>query len=205
MESFDEQSQLTVYFVQGVWDHGSEVGFIKKIEDNFQRLAELIIKGLVYDFDREQTHAISSFYVLWTVREETRNQPEQDGVLQGILSGCRWSTHEEEELEKVGFAFQRGNTVPARVVNGLRIRVQVGRYLRQINPTAHWGIVQASDGEFVVPNWPVHAFVPINPALALANPARNQRLDRDAVQLVNEQLRAASRRYFFARDFAACP
>jgi hypothetical protein len=81
----------------------------------------------------------------------------------------------------------------------------VGRYLREVNASASWGIVRASGGEFVVPDWPMHAFIPINPTLALANPAINQALDRDAVGVVNKQLRLASRRYFFARDFAACP
>jgi hypothetical protein len=51
----------------------------------------------------------------------------------------------------------------------------------------------------------VHAFVPITPTIALANPAINQSIDRDGIGLVNKQLRLASRRYFFARDLSACP
>jgi hypothetical protein len=73
------------------------------------------------------------------------------------------------------------------------------------HPTAQWGIVKALDGEFVVPDWPVYALVPVMPTLALANPAVNQTLNRDGLALVNSQLRAASRRYFFAMDFSACP
>ena len=138
-------------------------------------------------------------------RAEIRDQPEQDAVLRGILHDRQWSKDEEEELEKAGFAFRRGTVIPARVVNGLRARVMVGRYLRRVNPTAHWGVVRASGGEFLVPDWPVYAFIPINPTLALASPAFNQTLDRDAVALINDQLRSASRRYFFARDFVACP
>jgi hypothetical protein len=165
----------------------------------------LIIDGRVLTFDREQTHVISSFYVLWMVRAKIRDQPGKDAVLRGVLPGRGWSKDEEEGLEKAGLAFQRGITIPARLVNGLHARVLVGRYLREVNPSASWDVVRASGGEFVVPDWPVHAFIPINPTLALANHAINKTLDQDTVGVVNEQLRLASRRYFFARDFSACP
>ena len=182
--------------VSRAWDYGSEVGFIKKIEDDFQRLAELIIGGQALSFGQEQTYIISSFYVLWMARAEIRHQPEEDVVLKGILPGRKWSKDDEEQLEKAGLAFLRRAAFPGRILNGMRVRRQVMRYLRQVNPTAHWGIVRALDGEFVAPDWPVFGFVPINPTLALANPARNQLLDRNAVRKVNEQLRSASRRYF---------
>jgi hypothetical protein len=195
----------SIFCAKRAWDHGSEVGFFKKFEDDFQRLAELIINGHVRNFDRAYTQVISAYYVLWMVRAQICDQPEQDAVLHGILAGGQWSKNKEEEIEKAGFAFQRGGTIPARLVNGLRARVMVGRYLGQVNPTASWGVVRALDGEFLVPDWPIHAFIPINPTLALANPAVNQILDRNALALVNKQLRSASRRYFFARDLGACP
>jgi hypothetical protein len=167
------------------WDHGTEVGLIKKIEDDFQRLAEMVIGGQVLQFDQSQTHIISAFYVLWMVRAEIRRQPEQDRSLNGMQSSRQWSKDEEEQLEKAGLAFFRGNIVPGRIANGMRVHVTIGRYLRQINPTAKWGIVEALDGEFVVPDWPIYALVPITPTLALANPAIKQTLNRDGVALVN--------------------
>lgn len=194
----------SIFCAQRVWDHGSEVGFIKALEDRFQRLASLIIDGRIVSFDQEQTHTISAFYVLWMARAQLREQPAQKFDLQGILPGRERSRDEEEQLEKAGLAFHRGTTVPSHVVNGLHVRLLVSRYLRQMNPTATWGIVRASSGEFVVPDWPVYSFVPVNPTVVLANPAINQTLERDTVRLVNAQLRSASRRYFFARDFAEC-
>src|SRR5260221_12360688 len=189
------------------WDHGTEVGLMKTIEDRFQHLAELIIDGHVLTFDAEQTHVISSFYALWMVRAKIRDQPGKDVVLPVIGPGRGRSKDEEERIEKAGFPFLRGTTFPAHVVNGLHAGVLVNRYLRQVNPSASWGVVRASGGEFVVPDWPAHAFIPINPTLALANHAIaiDQTLDRDAVGVVNKQLRLASRRYFVGRDLAACP
>jgi hypothetical protein len=94
--------------------------------------------------------------------------------------------------------------MPAHLVNGARAGILVGRYLGQLKPLVRWGVVRASGGEFIVPDWPVLALIPINPTLALAN-SINETLDRVTVGVVNEELRVASRRYFVARDFAACP
>jgi len=195
----------SIFCVTRAWDNGSEVGFIKKLEDDFQRLAESILEGSVSSFDVERTHIISSFYVLWMARAEIRHQPEGDIVLKGILPGRKWSKDDEEQLEKAGLAFFRGTALPGRIANGLRVQKQVRRYLRQVNPTACWGIVRASSGEFLVPDWPVHAFIPISPILPLTNHTTNKTLNRESVAMVNDELKSSSRRYFFARDFAACP
>jgi hypothetical protein len=196
----------SIFCARRAWDHASEVMFMKKIEDNFQCLAELILDGQVLSFNEEQTRAISFFYALWLARAQIRDQPEKDAVLPGIWPDHARSKDQEEELEKEGIAFFRRNILLARMKNGVAVHVHIARHFRQINPTANWGIVHASNGEFVVPDWPlVYAFVPITPTLALVNHYINQRLDRGDVRLVNKQLRSASRRYFFARDFAACP
>jgi len=136
---------------------------MKGIEDRFQCLTDLVIDGRVSNFNEEHTYAISSFYALWRVREELRNQPEKETVLDGIVPGRAWSKDEEEGLEKAGLSFARGIKIPARVMKGLLVPELVGQYLRQINPTANWGIVRASGGEFVVPDWPAHQLVPIHP------------------------------------------
>jgi hypothetical protein len=193
-----------IFCARRAWDHGSEVKFIKKVEDEFQELAELILTGQVKTLDRQKTHIVNLFYVLWMIREQIREQPGKDAVLAGVLPGDLWSRDEEEKLEKAGLAFTRGNVLPARVLNGINIRIQVGHYLREF-PIAHRGIVHAANAEFIVPEWPKLAFVPITPTLALLNSAVNQKLHSRAVGIVNEQLRQASRRYFFARDFATCP
>jgi hypothetical protein len=116
----------SIFCAQRAWDNGSEVGFKKKLEDDFKRLAESILESRVSSFGGEQTHIISCFYVLWMARAEIRDQPQQDAVLQGILPGREWSKDDEERLEKVGLAYLRGTTFPARMLNGLHVQTQVG-------------------------------------------------------------------------------
>jgi hypothetical protein len=178
---------------------------MKKLEDGFQSLAESILTERVSSFDAQQTHTISLFYALWMARSEIRFRPEQDKHVPAILHGGYHSKSKEEQLEKAGYTFFRGSTLPGRMMNGVRVRVQAMRYVRKINPTANWRIVRALSGEFLVPDWPVYAFIPITPTLALVNGAFNQLLDRQAVGLVNVQLKSQSRLYFFARDFGSCP
>jgi hypothetical protein len=88
----------SIFCARRAWDHSAEVGFIKELEDRFQDLAALIIDGRVLTFDGEQTHVISSFYVLWMVRTEIRDRPGKDAVLRGVLPGRGWSKDEEEGL-----------------------------------------------------------------------------------------------------------
>jgi hypothetical protein len=195
----------TIFCARRAWDHATEVRFIKKIEDDFQRLVDLIIDGQVSRFSQEQTHIIGWFYALWLTRVQIRDRPEKDGVMPGIWPDHAFSKDQEERMEKTGYGFCRANLVPARLINGVALHIHAARRFRQIK-TINWCIVQASGGEFIVPDWPLdYVFVPITPTLAVANSAAiNQRLDRSAVRLVNERLRSASRHYFFARDFAAC-
>jgi hypothetical protein len=196
-----------IFCARRAWEHGTEVGFMKTIEDRFQQLADLVIAGGVSALDAEQMHTVSLFYALWVVRAEISDQPGTDAQLNGILPSRKaWSKDEEETLEKRGLGFFRGATLPVHVFNGPRIRTRVAYHLRQLSGgPACWGIIRASGGEFVVPDWPLRRCVPINPTLALATPADNQSLDRAALEVVNKQLRLTSRQYFFAKDLAACP
>jgi hypothetical protein len=194
-----------IFCAQRAWDHDSEVGFLKNFEDDFQLLAQSILDGLSGKLDLAQNHVVSAFYALWMARVEIRRRSQPDIDLKGIMSSRRRSKDQEEQLEKVGIGFHRGSIVPSRLINGMHVRIMVGRFLRQIAPTADWGILRASEGDFLVPDWPLHAYVPISPTIALANPAANQNLNGSKVSLVNDQLRRASRRYLFARDLDACP
>src|ERR1700721_1953059 len=140
----------SIFCARRAWDHVSEVKFAKKIEDDFQHLADLIIHGQLLSFNEEQKHVVSSFYALWIARAQIREQPEKDAIMPGVWPGRARSKHQEEELEKAGLVFARGNVIPARMINGVAIHIHVARHLRQINPTAQWGIVWASSGEFIV-------------------------------------------------------
>lgn len=134
----------SIFCARRAWDHGTEVGFMKSIEDRFQQLADRIINDRVPAFDAEQTYIISSFHALWAVRAEIRDRPGNDIDLHGLMPGrTGWSRDEEEGLEKTGLAFFRGVMMPAHVVNGMHARVLVGQYLRQINPLVE-GIVSGN-------------------------------------------------------------
>lgn len=193
-----------IFCAKRVWDHSTEAGFAKKIEDQFQVLAGLIISGSVRELSREQLHAINLFQAIWIARSELRESPRASVTMAGILPGRSLSKDEEESLEKNGYAFSRGAEIPAHVFNGVGVRALTMRAARRLK-SEQWGIVESADGEFIVPGWPLTNYLPIAPNVVLASPAENQRIGREGVAQINWQIRQLSRCYFFARDFNACP
>ncbi|WP_415218240.1 hypothetical protein [Rhodopseudomonas sp.] len=193
-----------IFCAKRVWDHSTETVFAKTIEDRFQVLAELIVSGSAPELGSEQLHAINLFQALWIARSELRESPKASVTMVGILPGRSWSKDEEEGLEKNGYAFSRGAMIPAHVFNGIGVRALTMRAARRLR-SAQWGIVESTDGEFIVPDWPSTNCLPIAPKVMLASPASHQQIGREVVAQVNGQIRQLSRRYYFARDFNACP
>jgi len=68
-----------------------------------------------------------------------------------------------------------------------------------------WGVIEAQEGEFLVPDVPLHTVIPFMPTRCLASPAPDGMITRQNLAEINRNSLAASRAYFFARDFAACP
>jgi len=68
-----------------------------------------------------------------------------------------------------------------------------------------WGVIEAQEGEFLVPDVPLHTVIPFMPTRCLASPAPDGMITRQNLTEINRNSLAASRAYFFARDFAACP
>ena len=62
--------------------------FAKKIEDDFQRLADLIIQGQFSNFNEERKYVVSSFYALWVARAQIREKPEKDRYAGHLAGSC---------------------------------------------------------------------------------------------------------------------
>jgi hypothetical protein len=113
---------------------------------------------------------------------------------------------QEENLELNGYVFIRlGGRLPARQINGAQLRILIAKYAHEKLSDARWGIIQAQSGEFIVPDVPLHTIVPLTPGCCLISPALNGIILRGNVAEINRSVSAASRVYFFARDFENCP
>jgi len=178
---------------------------MKQIEDAFQEVAEGVLDGTIAEIAGAKRNATNQFFALWYMRSRHRNLDVLEVEVQG-LAGDRLTREQEENLESNGYVFVReGGRFPARQLNGLQLQFRIHQYVRAELSGVQWGIVRAQEGEFIVPDVPLHAIVPIAPALSLVAAAPSGFITKENVAEINRSVRTASQSYYFARDFSCCP
>ncbi len=194
-----------IFCAKRCWDHRSESGFMRKIEDRFQIVARRVIEDPESLLDPDENTAVTRMYALWRSRAHVRLQPYEDLPLNGILGSKRPITKDEEELlESKGVIFIRGTGSPRRFFSGLHCLQFVDQYL-EAHPDMVWSPWAAYSGEFVVPDYALVAVLPLTPTLVLTEPSRPARLHRPAMRTVNRQLLEDAKLHYFARNLSKCP
>lgn len=204
-ETFRAKPTNELFCAQRVWDQASETTRSATIEQAYASLADRIDRGEVNSLSDEMHKTVTEFYLLWNHRFGVAQLPAEDLTL-NIAEVDRKLTKEQEEiLEGKGAIFIRGNKVPIRFINGMVIMRENDRGMERM-ANARWGIVRASQGEFLVPdNTKELSVVPLSPNICLVNEASDQELSLKLVGAVNRQLRDCAQSYCFARDFRLCP
>jgi hypothetical protein len=221
MENFARHGRVSVYLLareearpikpknplfcaSRAWDQRAESGYMKNIEDQFQRIIAPIIQGKASTILLEQKPAVDRMYALWCARASYRDLDEQETELNGI-SGQALTKEQEENLEKNGYMFAReGGKWPARQFNGLRIQMFIDQYSPRVSPV-RWGIITARSGEFIVPDIPSNMILPLSPSLALAGSAPDAAIDEKNLAEINRALSGGCLEYFFASDLSNAP
>ena len=194
-----------IFCARRAWDKRSEVGYMKRIEDDFQLLAEDIIANCITEIDNDRKPVVDNFFALWYMRPRFKYLPALEFQAKGI-HGEKYTQQQEEVLEGEGILFARkGGRVPTRQINGLRLQFLIRGYAEHIGATTQWGMIQAQEGQFIVPDIPVRAVIPVTPTLCLVSIAPNGTILKENVGEINRQLKADSREYFFANDLSMCP
>ena len=196
----------SIFYADRAWDQRAESGYMKRIEDDFQRLVAPIVDGKVQTIPTEAKAAIDGFFALWYMRSRYREIESQEIELNGI-SGGNLTKEQEENLEKNGYTFVRNSgKMPARQLNGVELQMRTGNYARDLaSSVTRWGVIAAQSGEFVVPDVPSHGIIPLAPRLALVQSAPDGMITERNLAEINLAMRATSQDYFFARDFSSCP
>lgn len=195
-----------IFCARRAWDEGTETGYMKSIEDDFQRIVGPIVDGKAETLASEFKTVIDRKYALWYMRARFRDLESQEVQLNG-LAGDDHTKEQEENLEKNGYMFARkGGAMPARQINGVQLRLRIDDYARTLaSSVPRWGVIAAQSGEFVVPDVPSHGIIPLTPQVALVNSAPDGVIIEQNVAEINRAMKDASRYYFFARDFSSCP
>ena len=187
-----------------VWDQKAETVGSHRIEENFQLVADAVIRGL-RSFGGEQNAAISEMFFLWRGRFEAMEESREDLVLNGI-TGEELSKDSQEFLERSGVTYLLpGGRLPRRFFNGIRLRRKIDRDLNAAGPI-QWGVIEATAGEFIVPDTTAHyLLMPISPTIFLGGGSANVQLAFEGVAETNSLLRSLAVGYYFARQLNACP
>lgn len=195
-----------VFCARRAWDQRAETGYMKRIEDEFQRIVGPLVEGNAETLATEHKAAIDRMYALWYMRSRYRELELQEIELVGI-AGDDLTKAQEENLEKNGYLFARkGGRMPARQLNGLQIQQRLDRYAVDLAAgVTRWGVISAQSGEFIVPDVPVYGIIPLTPRLALVQSAPDGMIIERNVAEINRAMSAASKDYVFARDFSSCP
>jgi hypothetical protein len=195
-----------IFCARRAWDERAETGYMKRIEDDFQKIVDPMVDGKAQTLASESKPAIDRMYALWYLRSRHRELESQEIQLSGI-AGDDLTKEQEENLEKNGYMFARkSGRMPARQLNGVELQLRIDNYARELAASVtRWGVISAQSGEFIVPDVPSHAIIPLTPRLALVNSAPDGMILQRNVAEINRAMRATSRDYVFARDFSSCP
>jgi hypothetical protein len=192
-----------IFCTKRAWDQRAETGFMKSIEDAFQDLASEILAGNVRTVGPSDKRA-NEFFSLWHVRARFRSAPDDEIALAGA-GGDDLTKDQEEVLESKWVSFVRkGAKMPARMLYGLRIQMEVDIFCSKL-AGLQWGVICAQEGHFVVPDLPHDVLIPIAPEVSLWAGSECESITRDTLAAINRRARCGSAQYFFAQDLDLCP
>ena len=190
-----------IFCAKRIWNQTAEQGFMRKIEGSFQVLAERILNGTL-NFGPTENRTISHFYSLCRLRAESRQFRSPDIQIKGVLPGKTLNKNEEENLEKNGYIFSRGTTMPGRQIEGIRIHVLLSRMCAQ---DTTWAAVYSKTIEFIVPDsFCEIGIVPLSPNCCLVANVESGEISSDNAIEINRIAIDKSSKYYFAKDFAKC-
>ena len=196
-----------IFCADRAWNHGAEHGFMKVIEDAFQRLVDPILARTLTQFNDRETEVINEFYSLWASRAHWRRLPYQFIKPGGedLIPRESHGIDDLELLEKHNItALRPDGSFAMRDIVSPSMRLDIDRMCESF-AGLRWGVLVAEEGEFFVPDVPTHGVIPITPALALSLDNESLIIRRDEVERVNHALYSGVQEYMFARSLTACP
>lgn len=184
------------------WDEHTEKALGKGIEDAFQAVVEKILQS--ESIDSEDNLVLNSFYCLYKARRYWSRKEMEDENL-GLVPEIEFNLDEQEELEKANVCFIRPDgTITRRTMRGLMMKMNLLDCRRSMSGVK-WGVIKASEGEFLVPDNFPDGCIPVNPRLFLAAGLNSQTIELHTLQEVNSRALSSAEKYLFARDLKECP
>lgn len=195
-----------LFCAKRTWDQRAESGYMKEIEDKYQQLAESVISGRIKTVNKDDQRTVTDMYAIWNIRGHRKANPIEDQKMGVIDVERHCSKDDQEKLEKEHISVIRSDlTIPGRHLSSGNIQSRLFRVRKQMSD-AHWGILRASKGQFIVPdNFSNATILPLSPTICFFSQSDGHVIGEAKVRKINQLALASSRNYYFGNELAKCP
>lgn len=193
------------FIAHRVWDQYSEQGEkYARIERQFGIIATNILTAKVKTLEPLEHSIISSMYSLWRIRQHRAANPIPDRFIGDPERSVSNETMDQGEHYRIITLNQNGE-IPGRMLAGPQMQLDLERFEDEMTDK-RWGIIHASQGEFVLPNsFGPYNIMPISPEYSLIANEENAEATLKAVTHYNTTAKENATLFLAARDLARCP
>lgn len=196
------------FCAERLWSQRAETVLSRKIESEYQLLADKIVSGEVEKLETSMQSVVTKMYQLWRARcILLRYNPNESFSKIVFTSGSNLTIDEQEILESQGVSYRNNDgTMPPRMLNEIYI---IGDRLyanRSGDDTMTWGICKAPEGfEFLCPDASIDkTLLPVSPRICLISGLENQTFNYHGLGYFNRELLDGVHRYWFAKNPDKC-
>lgn len=200
--NFKAKPSEKVFCARRAWDQRAESGFMKKIEDEYQALADNVISGKTSSLNESHQLVVGSMYALWITRWHWAKSSVEDQEIKGSIGvAVEYSKDEGEQLEKAGVTVIRPDrTISARHFTGISIQRNIDLVMNQLCE-AHWGILICKDGEFFVPDIAsTLGYLPLSPNMCFFWQSDDATITFEDLELINREVINGASEFYFAKQ-----
>jgi hypothetical protein len=192
-----------LFCAQRLWNESLEHGLMFRIEGEFQRLVDKVLKDYM-DLSTEDHAKISKFWALWKIRSETKFSPALDISFLGLPNHQELSKNEEDALEKNGYIYMKEDTLQSRHVNSIGIQLQLTVCSEQIIAKGtKWGLIYSPNIEFIVPDtFNKIGIVPVSPNFCFVANTKSGSITNSNAIAINKNAINNAKKYYFSQDFS---
>lgn len=201
-------SNDSIFKVQRLWAEFAEKGYMKNIEDSFNKLVDCILSSSIKEITNEQSKIICDMYSLWERRvyhiEEFNKNPDLFIKLNGI-DGENYSQDEKEKIESMYMScVNESGEISNRDLIASQIQIFI---LNSPYKEIQWGILKSKNKFFVMPSNPnmtknyenATIIFPISPNYCLVPTKMYQELEDNDVDSLNKIMIDNAKWFYFSQ------
>lgn len=193
-----------------VWNQNAESGYMKDIEDSYQRLIVTLIENPLREITTDENKKISEMFALWNCRWQIETQSLPHIELKNAKEiAFNPSKEDREKLETMGVSsiYEEDGifTISKRDIISPIIRSNIFSVVKELEGT-NWKLVISDYGQFIFPdNARGVDYMPVTPNLCLIHGYEHKQISHDNLTTLNDNSISSSVKYFFANDLKKCP